>query len=183
MRLRAIGAAVSALACLACLAGCATDPIPSQTQPAASAQPTVQAATATATAPATAAKSTQSFGAKLEEATPFVALAEIVKAPAQWAGKRVRTRGEVVAVCQAAGCWADLKPEGDAKAPVPTHVSMHDHAFFLPKSVKTRSVEVEGVLATRALSKEECDHYNGEGASLTPGEPVVTIDALGVATR
>lgn len=123
------------------------------------------------------------YGAPIVEGTPLVALADVVKDPAKWAGKRVRTRGEVVAVCQAAGCWCDLKPEGDAKAVVPTHVSMHGHAFFLPKSVKSRAVEVEGVLATRALSRQETDHYNSEGASLTPGEPVVTIDALGVAVR
>ncbi len=136
-----------------------------------------------ANAGAEASADKSSFGAAIAEGTPFVALADIVKAPAQWAGKRVRTRGAVVAVCQRAGCWADLKPEGDAKAIVPTHVTMHDHAFFLPKIVKTRNVEVEGLLATRALTKSECDHYNAEGATLTPGEPVVTIDALGVALR
>ncbi len=162
---------------------CTTDPLPGK-PPAASAQPAASPlAPPTPVALAAPPKTTQTFGARLVDDTPFVALAEIVKAPAQWAGKRVRTRGEVVAVCQAAGCWADLKPEGDAKALLPTHVSMHEHAFFLPKTVKTRAVEVEGVLATRALTKEECDHYNGEGASLTPGEPVVTIDALGVALR
>jgi hypothetical protein len=161
------------------VSACTTDPLPGKQAPAASAQQAVTSAAAPTAQP----KPTQTFGARLVEDTPFVALGDIVKAPAQWAGKRVRTRGEVVAVCQAAGCWADLKPEGDAKALLPTHVSMHEHAFFLPKTVKTKAVEVEGVLATRALTKEECDHYNGEGASLTPGEPVVTIDALGVALR
>jgi hypothetical protein len=202
-------AALAACAALLSFVACANEPLPSKgsspangaqvattnTVPAAAtnaapAASTVavtpnaacQSAAAAATLPSAIAGGDR-YGAPIDEATQLVALADVVKDPAKWAGKRVRTRGEVVAVCQAAGCWCDLKPEGETKAIVPTHVSMHGHAFFLPKSIKSRTVEVEGVLATRALSKQETDHYNSEGASLTPGEPVVTIDALGVAAR
>jgi hypothetical protein len=122
------------------------------------------------------------FGKALDQDTPFVELAEIQKDPKAWQGKRVRTRGEVVAVCQAAGCWCDLKPEGAAAA-LPTHVTMHDHAFLLPKSAKTKVAEIEGNLVVRELSQAEVDHYNGEGASLTAGTPVVNVDALGVMLR
>ena len=62
------------------------------------------------------------FGKKPDTDSPFVALAYILKDPKQYNGKKVRTRGEVVAVCQAAGCWCDLKPEAGA-AVIPTHVS------------------------------------------------------------
>ena len=106
--------------------------------------------------------------------------AEVAKA---WQGKRVRTKGEVVAVCQAAGCWCDLKPEGATAAVIPTHVTMHDHAFFLPKGSKSKVAEIEGNLVVRELSQAEVDHYNGEGASLTAGTPVVNVDALGVVLR
>lgn len=208
MSLRARAAAATLASLASVIGGCNPEPLPSKgsaASPSASASadlaakvapaaaPTASATTVAVTpnaacasmaaAPATTATGSDRYGAPLVEATPLVALADVVKEPAKWAGKRVRTRGEVVAVCQAAGCWCDLKPEGAAKVAVPTHVSMHGHAFFLPKSVKSRTVEVEGVLATRALSRQETDHYNSEGASLTPGEQVVTIDALGVAVR
>ncbi len=124
------------------------------------------------------------FGAVIDEKTPFVALGDILKDPKSYAGKRVRTRGEIVAVCQNAGCWADIRPEGPTQAAVvPTHVTMHDHAFLLPKNSKSRLAEVEGTLAVRELSQSECDHYNSEGASLTPGTPVLNVDAHGVVLR
>ncbi|GAC1351110.1 MAG: hypothetical protein NVSMB1_01010 [Polyangiales bacterium] len=88
-------------------------------------------------------------------------------------------------MCQAAGCWADLRPEGakGAEVGVPTHVTMHDHAFLLPKGAKHRLAEIEGTLAVRALSKEECDHYNSEGASLVAGAPALVVDARAVVLR
>lgn len=142
----------------------------------ASAKPVVSAASSAPAAPKTA------FGKSLDQDTPFVALADIQKDPKAWQGKRVRTRGEVVAVCQAAGCWCDLKPEGAAAA-IPTHVTMHEHAFLLPKNSKSKVAEIEGNLVVRELSQAEVDHYNGEGASLTAGTPVVNVDALGVVLR
>jgi len=123
------------------------------------------------------------YGAALDDKTPFVALTEIQKDPKSFAGKKVRTRGEIVAVCQNAGCWADIKPEGGAAAVIPTHVSMHDHAFLLPKTSKSRIAEVEGTLAVRELTQSECDHYNSEGASLVAGAPVLSVDASGVVLR
>lgn len=151
---------------------CTPDPVPQQKP----APPVIAAAPK---------PSGQVFGKTLDSDTPFVALSEIMKDPKAWSGKKVRTRGEVVAVCQAAGCWCDLRPEGataDAKI-VPTHVSMHDHAFFLPKSAKTKVAEIEGNLVVRELSQGEVDHYNSEGASLVAGTPVVNVDALGVMLR
>lgn len=146
---------------------------------------------ASGSAPAPAASAApkpagQVFGKALEDATPFVALADIMKDPKAYSGKRVRTRGEVVAVCQNAGCWCDLRPEGaakDAKGIVPTHVSMHGHAFFLPKTAKSKLAEVEGNLVVRELSEGEVEHFNSEGASLVAGTPVVNVDALGVMLR
>jgi hypothetical protein len=139
-----------------------------------------------ATTSATGAE--QAFGDKLSEGTPFVALADIYKDPNAWAGKRVRTRGEVVAVCQAAGCWCDLRPlaseGGNPKdVAVPTHVMMHDHAFLLPKTSKSKIADIEGTLVVRALSQSEVDHYNAEGASLVAGTPMINVDAVGVVLR
>ena len=146
--------------------------------------PKTTASTTEAPKTASPAGGPEAFGEKLSEQTPFVALADIYKDPAAYAGKRVRTRGEVVAVCQAAGCWCDLRPEGNPKdAAVPTHVMMHDHAFLLPKTSKSRVAEIEGTLAVKALSQSEVDHYNSEGASLVAGTPMVNVDAVGVVLR
>lgn len=158
---------------IAVLAGCQVTKEPSP-EPALQAAPKPQVA---------AVASGQAFGKSVDPATPFVALSDIVKDPKAYQGKRVRTRGEVVAVCQAAGCWADLKPEGAANVALPTHVTMHDHAFLLPKNAKTKVAEIEGNLVVRELTQDECDHYNSEGASLTAGTPVVNVDALGVVLR
>jgi hypothetical protein len=145
--------------------------------------PAVASATASATALPT--KPGDTFGKSIDSDTPFVALGDILKDPKAYNGKKVRTRGEVIAVCMAAGCWADLKPEGAAadKAIAPTHVTMHNHAFFLPKHAKTKVAEIEGNLVVRELSQSEVDHYNSEGASLTAGTPLVNVDALGVVLR
>jgi hypothetical protein len=161
------------LALAVVLAGCT----PQQEQPVARHEP---APTPSKVAPGPGA----TFGNRLDTDTPFVPLADILKDPKTYDGKKVRTRGEVVAVCQAAGCWCDLTPEGSGEAKVvPTHVTMHDHAFFLPKNAKTKVAEIEGNLVVRELSQKEVDHYNSEGASLTAGTPVVNVDALGVVLR
>ena len=143
------------------------------------------ASSAKAIPPGAVAAPGTTYGAGVDPTTPYVPLAELLAKPAEYDGKRVRTRGEVVAVCQNAGCWADLRPEGvDPKAPhPPTHVTMHDHAFFLPKDSKTKVAEIDGKVTVRALSQGEADHFNGEGASLKAGTPMVIVDALGVILR
>lgn len=153
---------------------------PQQEAPAAKSEPAPAATTAPVKqAPGPGA----TFGQKLDTDTPFVELKKILEDPKAYDGKKVRTRGEVVAVCQNAGCWCDLKPEGSDGKVVPTHVSMHNHAFFLPKNAKTKVAEIEGNLVVRELSQKEVDHYNSEGASLTAGTPLVNVDALGVVLR
>jgi Domain of unknown function (DUF4920) len=108
----------------------------------------------------------------------------VLKDPKSYDGKNVRTKGEVIAVCQAAGCWADLKPEGNTTSNVlPTHVTMRNHSFFLPKTAHKKTAEIEGKITVRALSESEVQHYNSEGASLTAGTPIVNIEALGVVLR
>ncbi len=170
-----------ALAAVACTPGNSA-PSPQKGSPSATAPPSQ------AVAPSSSSPSPSSaaaiFGKKLGEDSPFVSLADLYKDPKSWDGKRVRTRGKVVAVCQAAGCWCDLRPEASPDdVAVPTHVTMHDHAFFLPKTSKSKVVDLEGVLAVRSLSEEEVAHYNSEGASLTAGTPMLNIDATGVVMQ
>ncbi|MBK7400207.1 MAG: DUF4920 domain-containing protein [Myxococcales bacterium] len=159
--------------------GCRTEPI--REAPAAGSSSGGPSSSAAPVSPA----SGTAYGKPIDPMTPYIPLAELLAKPADWNGKRVRTRGEVVAVCQNAGCWADLRPEGtDPKSPKPpTHVTMHDHAFFLPKDAKTKVAEIDGQVTVRALTQAECDHFNGEGANLVAGTPMVIVDAIGVVLR
>jgi len=180
---RAIALSVTlsfALSGLLMLPSCKTQDAPRPAPQAKGAPTQGHAASGAGVAPIDGAK----FGKAIEPTTQFVALVDLHKDPKAYAGKRVRTRGEVVAVCQNAGCWADLRPEGDPKTvSVPTHVTMHDHAFLLPKTSKSKLAEIEGTIAVRELSQSECDHYNSEGASLTAGTPILNVDALGVILK
>jgi hypothetical protein len=146
------------------------------------------APSSTSTAPSTSASAStvadgKTFGDPISDKTPFVELDDLLKDPKTFEGRRVHTRGEVVAVCQKAGCWADLRPEGEENVAVPAHVTMHGHAFFLPKDAKSKLADVEGIVSVRELSQDEVDHFNGEGASLVAGTPVLGVDATGVALR
>jgi hypothetical protein len=138
---------------------------------------------ASAVASAVASADANAFGAPLSDKTPFIELDDLLKDPKSFEGRRVRTRGEVVAVCQKAGCWADLRPQGEENVAVPAHITMHGHAFFLPKTAKSKLADVEGTVSVRELSQDEVDHFNGEGASLVAGTPVLGVDATGVALR
>lgn len=146
--------------------------------------PTVGPAAAPSASATPKSETTNAFGAPISDKTPFIELDDLLKDPKGFDGRRIRTRGEVVAVCQNAGCWADLRPVGESdNVTVPTHVTMHQHAFFLPKNAKSKVAEIEGIVSVRTLTQDECDHYNSEGASLVAGEPVLGVDATGVVLR
>lgn len=174
------------LATLATLAGACANGEPSKPTSSnahANANANANATAAPTTATTVAVQAGDTFGSAISAQTPFVALADLVRDPKPYDGKHVRTRGEVVAVCQNAGCWADLRPEGAPDAVIPAHVTMHQHAFFLPKTAKTKLAEIEGTISVRALTQDECDHFDSEGASLVAGTPVVGVDATGVVLR
>jgi hypothetical protein len=129
-------------------------------KPAASAVP-VRAAASKLGAPITAA--------------PAVALASIAKDPAAYADKNVVTTGTVTAVCQAMGCWMEIKDDGDALGQA--HVKMHGHSFFIPKDASGRKARVQAVVE-KTDPAEECS----QEAEQQTGKPVakVQLDALGV---
>lgn len=99
------------------------------------------------------------FGAPLG-ASPKVALADLVKDPAAWSGKTVRTEGIVTAVCQEKGCWMTLK-SGDQSV----RVTFKDYGFFVPKDSAGRAAVLEGVFNVKTVSEAKAKHYAEE----TPG--------------
>ena len=116
------------------------------------------------------------YGKALSE-TPITPLAEIAASPDTYSGKTVATEGEIARVCQAMGCWMELRADGVE----PVRVPMADHAFFLPKDVSGRDAVIEGAVALRALGEGERAHLEGEGATAT-GQ-ALEIRATGVVIR
>lgn len=144
------------------------------------AAPATGAALATGAAPAatpgTAAP--RLFGAPLTATSPEVPLTQILTTPDRFVGQVVRTEGEVTSVCQAMGCWMEMRA-GEGQPPV--HVPMVGHSFFLPKDVTGRRARIEGRVHMRERSPGEVRHLAGEGAQALASN--LGIDALGVEIR
>jgi hypothetical protein len=124
------------------------------------------------------AQAPQLFGAALDPSTPELSLAQLLAAPADHAGKTVRTRGTIARVCQRMGCWMELQGED---APTAVRIPMADHAFFLPQSVVGRRAEIQGEVSVAALSDAHKRHLASEGARAT--DVNVSIAATGVDVR
>jgi len=165
---------VSPCLLLALIAGCNTSEAEVPTAAAESAAPEVEAPPTQAAVEAAAiADGDRTFGAPLvlADATP---LADIARDPSHFSGQVVRTSGEIASVCQARGCWMEIREQGVA----PVRVPMAGHSFFLPRDVAGRRATVEGTVSLRELPADERDHLAGEGA-LATAQPL-EISATGV---
>lgn len=116
------------------------------------------------------------FGTALTERAP-TALSEITAHPEAFADQVVHTSGTIERVCQAMGCWMELRAEGAE----PVRVPMAGHSFFLPRDVAGRPAEIEGRVALVALSEDRRRHLEGEGATATGS--ALSIEATGVVVR
>lgn len=135
--------------------------------PAGDAVLTSPAPTSAATEPAAPAVALaageQAFGAPMVGDRAPVALSAVINDPEAYTGQVVRTEGEISAVCQAMGCWMELRDE-QARA---VRVPMAGHSFFVPRDVSGRRALVEGPLRVRPLSAAEREHLAAEGATAT----------------
>jgi uncharacterized protein DUF4920 len=102
------------------------------------------------------------FGAPLGD-SPKVTLADLVKDPAAWSGKTVRTEGVVSAVCQGKGCWMTLK-SGDQSV----RVTFKDYGFFVPIDSAGATAVMEGVFDVKTIPEATAKHYAGETAGGKP---------------
>lgn len=118
------------------------------------------------------------YGDPLEDGRELTTLGAILAAPETFADQVVRTEGEIAAVCQAMGCWMELREAEDGPA---VRVPMAGHSFFLPKDISGRHATLEGRVALRDLSAEERAHLESEGASATAG--ALAIHATGVVVN
>ncbi len=115
------------------------------------------------------------FGGEIDEAREVTPLAQILAAPAQYEGQVVKTEGEISQVCQAMGCWMELR--ADEQSPG-IRVPMAGHSFFLPRDLAGSRATIEGTVHVAELSEEEREHLASEGATATDQD--VSIEATGV---
>jgi hypothetical protein len=146
--------------------GCAKAPSPSESVAVAPApEKGVQRATATPLKPLERKK----FGAEITEKTS-TALDALLKEPAKFTAKTVRTEGVVSAVCKSMGCWMEIAdPVGQA------HIKMAGHSFFVPRDASGHRAVVQGTVLRP--SSDECSE---EAKAQTGAVAKIEIEATGV---
>lgn len=87
--------------------------------------------------------------------TETTKISEILNSPESFVGKTVLVKGEVLDVCQHAGCWMELKSDGDGKI----RVKVKDGDIVFPTSAKGSNALVEGTVYKIELTKEEAIKY------------------------
>jgi hypothetical protein len=134
-----------------------------------------------AAAPASAAEAPpaqaqSSPDGKLKLGAPFVradtvSLSTIASQPAKYAKSTVKTEGQVVAVCQAMGCWMEISDKN-----TDAHIRMRGHSFFIPKTAAGHRAVVEGTVLARP-DEGECEQ---EAVQATGKTVKLELDATGV---
>lgn len=154
-------------------------------------KPSDAPATAPSTAPAKTGTSAQAPGAAGSEwastirrgaeftAAEEVALAQVLGAPQEYAGKTFKTRGVVARACSKKGCWMELQPEGADKG---VRVTFKDYKFFVPLDSEGAKAVVEGTMQIKKLTKEDAEHLESEGAKIARNADGEAIEVAMVAT-
>ncbi len=83
-----------------------------------------------------------------------VALADVIKDPKAYEGKKVKLTAEVFGVCQKKGCWMTVK-NGDKTE----MVKFKDYKFFVPLDVEGRFATVEAVPQVKVVTEAMRRHY------------------------
>ena len=74
----------------------------------------------------------------------------------------VKVKGKVDAVCQAKGCWMNIKDDMAGEM----FVQFKDYGFFMPKDIAGREVIMEGYAYRETTPVDELRHYaEDEGKS------------------
>jgi hypothetical protein len=110
-----------------------------------------QTAAAGAVPPGSAAPTckVQSFGrgVTLAETTPA---GDILDRPEAWSGRQVQVEGEVVGVCEMAGCWMELRAGAGERA---VRVKVNDGEIVFPVAARGRRAVAEGTVAVSELDR------------------------------
>lgn len=89
-------------------------------------------------------------------------ISDLLASPEEFVGQKVRVAGEVVSVCQAAGCWMELQAgQGSQKI----RVKVEDGVIVFPVSARGKLAEAEGVFARYEMGRKEYEtHLQHEAA-------------------
>ena len=147
------------------LAACAKAEPSAALPPASTATPGIQHATTTTRTELTQKK----FGGAITEKTN-TSLDALLRDPARFQAKTVRTEGVVSAVCKSMGCWMEIAdPSGQA------HIKMAGHSFFVPKDASGHRAVIQGTVLRPA--NDECSE---EAKQQTGAVAKIEIEATGV---
>ncbi len=119
----------------------------------------------------------------IESVTP---ISDILNQPDKYLGKDVRIEGEITAVCQAMGCWMNLRDSGTGQT---IQVKVDDGVIVFPKDGKGRKAIAQGKLEKVAVSKEELQRQAMESgqkvdtSKITEGRTVYRIKAEGAVIK
>lgn len=114
---------------------------------------------------------TRRFGEALGREVAPARLSEMLQAPDRYRTQPVRIEGTVAAVCQAMGCWMELRDQNTQ-----AHIRMHGHSFFVPRDVNGKRAFVQGTLVA-AHPPTECDQ---EAREATGQVAQIELDATGI---
>jgi len=114
------------------------------------------------------------------------AIADIMKNPKMFEGKRVLVEGEIDDVCQMMGCWIRISDESTKESML---FKVEDGVMEFPKDGKGKKVRAEGVVSVKTYTKEELikqgEHEAQEQgkefdpSSITGPKVVIQIDGEG----
>jgi hypothetical protein len=96
----------------------------------------------------------EKFGREIS-LTEKTKISEILANPESFVGKTVLVEGEVLEVCQHAGCWMELKSDGDGKI----RIKVKDGDIVFPVSAVGGKAVAEGTVYKIELSQEEAVKY------------------------
>jgi len=114
---------------------------------------------------------TKKFGAEITEKDSTL-LPALVKEPAKFISKTVRTEGTVSAVCEEMGCWMQITDTAGQ-----AHIKMAGHSFFIPKEANGHRAVVQGKVLNIEANKGHCE---AEAEAQTGQVAKVEIEATGV---
>ncbi len=87
-------------------------------------------------------------GVGLTETTPA---GDLLDRPEAWAARQVRVEGEVVGVCEMAGCWMELRADGGERT---VRVKVNDGEIVFPIAARGRRAVAEGTVEVSELDRE-----------------------------
>lgn len=87
-------------------------------------------------------------GVTVAETTP---VADILERPESFVGRTVAIEGEVADVCQAAGCWLEMRA---ADGPRTLKVKVEDGVMVFPKDARGKRARAQGAVERLDLDRE-----------------------------